>query len=156
MTEYETDRLYLATVWGEPNVQVHKSDEVWISLGRVNGVKTHVDGVVTDVRPAVVLDPESYGDALELTQRAGLAPGLVITDYVKRIQTALRSLVKPPIPDEPPVSSIVVDKRGVGWWMEWDQLLYPTLDSEPPLAWGELWDRRGPLRVVYRADEDKS
>lgn len=107
MSEYEPGTVAVATVRGVPNVRVFRYSEVsWVSSEPVKHTLVHheVEGHVTDVRPLVVLDPEDREQVERLASACRAAFGWrtgADENDVTQTQVALRSLTRPPKPDEP-------------------------------------------------------
>ena len=59
MSDYKPGQVAVATVRGVPNVRVMRSATGWWSEGYVKDFGYHGIGLVTDVRPLVVLDPSA-------------------------------------------------------------------------------------------------
>lgn len=99
-------------------------------------------------RPLVVIDPEDR----EQVERLRLALDAEVAGYVSSGATgiALRSLIEPPLPEEPePFGARVVDSASDEWARRRDGK-WACLTSQAGLSmpWAELVERYSPIEVV--------
>lgn len=153
MTDYESGRIYKATVRGVPDQLVafteDFSDGSFVTFTYVKGDRVHGYGDVTDVRgPLVVLDldaaPTTVRQVVDILRDDGYA---WLADQIE----AQEPSIWPPKPEEPTETGSLVKDRDGELWVRHSNGVWSCLQSPPGagrLLWDELTRVWSPIEVV--------
>ena len=132
MSEYEPGTVATATVRGVPNVRIVRGDGHWAVAANIDDsfIDRHSAGLVTDVRPLVVLDPEDIDTtpqetipylirALRASDSDGYGPTL------RMLADQIEAQTRPPKPEEPTGLGAVVEDTEGERWVRLDSDMYP-------------------------------
>ena len=109
--------LYVATVRGKEGVRCLLTDcpgTPWVCLTPVDGYFWWAESDITDVRPLVVLDPESESDCRRLLE-AALDHSSAAIPTMQTLRNILRSLADPKPAEPTGLGAVVLDSAGRHW-----------------------------------------
>lgn len=156
---YEPGTVAVATVRGVSGVRVVRGDGHWAVAADTDDYIMDYRGLVTDVRPLVVLDPEDREQVerfcVALDRHSGFE------NRWHEVRSALIELTRPPKPPEPTgLGAVVEDAEGVRWVRAGDSHGGVLVDNwrrvttQGDDGWWQAWPRITAVRVLSEGVSD--
>lgn len=150
--DYPPGTVATATVRGVEGARVFRvSADVWYSAEETRGHRNHYDsdGVVTDVRPLVVLDLDDPRVvwAYLCSAAAESALSVRVRNTCKVIADQIEAQTRPAIPEPQGRYAVVVDADGEEWVRWSDEWWMRYTDGDEGWAHRE-WSELAPVRVL--------